>query len=269
MNTSDFQQFTEQLKQNALRDSQILGLVALGSMANLARQDAWSDHDFFLIVQTGLQEDYRQNLNWLPQPDAILFSFRETAHGLKVMYRNAHLIEFAVFDVEELGVARVNDYAVLVDKADLTNRMAQLQHLSQPASVDIKREFYHFLSLLQVGAGRVARGEILSGQVFIKTYALSNVLRILAAIKTSPNITRLDNLDPYRRFEQVFPQLGQEIQGYLLQHPVDCALNLLALIMRELPDLTGLDKTAATTIHEFLHNIKIKQNNGFNPCLHS
>jgi hypothetical protein len=256
MNTSDFQHFTEQLRQSALDDPQILGLVALGSMANLARLDAWSDHDFFLIVQPGLQEHYRQNLIWLPRQDDILFHFRETAHGLKVMYRNAHLIEFAVFDLEELNLARINDYAVLVDKTDLNQRMMQLQHRSAPTPVNPQREFYHFLSLLQVGAGRAARGEVLSGQVFIKTYALGHLLRLLVALKPDVNSARLDNLDSYRRFEQVFPEWGQELQGYMLQPPVECALSLLALVVREMPTLNDLDKIAVATIHDFLVGIQ-------------
>ncbi len=255
MNSSDFQHFTAQLQHTASHDPQVLGLVALGSMANLARQDAYSDHDFFLIVQTGLQEHYRQHLAWLPDYDNMLFHFRETAHGLKVMYRNAHLIEFAVFDMDELGFARVNDYAVLVDKADLAQRMAQLQHQSEASPVDIQREFYHFLSLLQVGAGRVARGEVLSGQIFIKTYALGHLLRLLAALKPNATMNRLDNLDVYRRFEQVYPEWGQELQGYLLQPPIECALNLLAFIVREMAGLSDLDNGAVDTIRDFLVGI--------------
>lgn len=255
MNTSDFQHFTTQLQQSASDDPQILGLIALGSMANLTRQDMWSDHDFFLIVETGLQEHYRQHLTWLPQYEEILFYFRETAHGLKVMYRNAHLIEFAVFDVAELSLARVNDYAVLVDKADLGQRMAPLQQASISSPIHIQREFYHFLSLLQVGAGRVARGEVLSGQIFIKTYALGHLLRLLLALKPNANMARLDNLDVYRRFEQVFPEWGQELQDYLLQPPVECALSLLAFIEREMNGLKELDKVAVDTIRGFLVGI--------------
>jgi len=73
---------------------------------------------------------------------------RETAHGLKVLYDDGHLLEFAVFDEAELPLARVNDYRVLLDRAHLE---ADLKHLrtksaTEAASVDVERSFALFLS---------------------------------------------------------------------------------------------------------------------------
>ena len=50
------------------------------------------------VTQDGTPERYRTDLQWLPDADTIGWWFRETAHGLKVLYRGGLLLEFAVFD---------------------------------------------------------------------------------------------------------------------------------------------------------------------------
>ncbi|MEO1167042.1 MAG: hypothetical protein AAFV98_24895, partial [Chloroflexota bacterium] len=127
MTPADYKAFTQQLTTNLKADPKILGLVLLGSTANQSRQpDAYSDHDFFVITESGLQEDYRTDLRWLPDYTNIVLTVRETAHGLKVLYKNGHLLEFAVFDTAEIALAKVNDYAVVFDKANVTEAITSI-----------------------------------------------------------------------------------------------------------------------------------------------
>lgn len=108
MNVEAYQAFTEALVRNLSADPRVEGLIAVGSMA--ARDvlpDRWSDHDFFLVVEPGHLEWFRTAVEWLPDPGEILFSYRETVHGVKVLYRDGHLLEFAVFDEDELALAKV------------------------------------------------------------------------------------------------------------------------------------------------------------------
>ena len=47
-------------------------------------------------------EPMRTTLDWLPDHPRIAICVRETAHGLKVVYDSAHVLEFAVFTRLEL-----------------------------------------------------------------------------------------------------------------------------------------------------------------------
>lgn len=256
MDQHSYEQFTARLLAQAQRDDQVLGLVAMGSMAAPQRRDRWSDHDFAWIVRTGSQEGYRQHLDWLPDADQIVLTLRETEHGLKVFYANGHLIEFAVFDLEELGRARANDYAVLLDRADITARMQQVLAATEPPPLDLAHELAHVLSLIQVGTGRYARGEQLSGHIFIKSYALGHLLRLLAGLLPSEQVARLDNLDAFRRFEQVEPRLGAELNELLLRDVPACAAGLLDLIERELrPRLADFPEAALAALRQHLASI--------------
>ena len=124
MDATSYAAYTERVVAWAVSNPTVLGLVALGSMAEQGRTpDEWSDHDFWVVVQDGAAERLRTAPDWLPDPDRIVLFFRETDHGVKAVYDDGHLLEPAIFEVEELSVTRANEYRVLVDKMDLADRM--------------------------------------------------------------------------------------------------------------------------------------------------
>lgn len=228
MELSQYRTFTQALYNNLQADENVIGLVALGSMAETSRlPDTWSDHDFFVITKPDHQEDYRRDLSWLPHYERIVLQFRETAHGLKVIYDDGHLLEFAIFDAEELFLAQVNDYRVLIDRADIEADMATIRATSTKHSqnINVKRAFAMFIAQILVGAGRIGRGENLSGHLFIKSYALEHLLQVLVA--HLPENAQRDNLNASRRFSAAYPELGRRLQQALLQEPLECARTLL------------------------------------------
>lgn len=238
MDADGYDLFTERLREALAADERVLGLVALGSMARQDTQpDRWSDHDFFVVVRSGDQETFRQDLSWLPDARDLVLSYRETAHGLKALYRDGHLLEFAVFDPGELHLAKVNRYRVLLDRGGIAGAMSEVREESARWAAtsglgDFER-FGQFLANLLVGAGRHARGEHLSGRQFLG-YALQNLVVLLAKHVPKETDHPLDDLDPLRRFERVWPALGREL-GAALVAPVPAGgLGLLEIARREL-----------------------------------
>jgi hypothetical protein len=242
MDLESYRRFTRQLTTNLSARDDVLGLVAVGSMAERDYlPDAWSDHDFFVITRTGAQEPYRVAYTWLPDADAIVYAFRETAHGVKVVYASGHLLEYAVFDREELAVARVNRYRVLLDRDDIGARLAQLAQES--ARTDAGSDAYHagqFLTNLLVGVGRYRRGEILSAHHFVKASALHHLAILLQRYVPSPDAPLADNLAPLRRFERVHPDLGGRLRHLLLQPVPQAAAGMLDLFQGQLQERHAL-----------------------------
>lgn len=213
MDSIAYENFTAKLLDTVRSDPDMLGIVFAGSTAAAARRDQWSDHDFLLVVKPGLQESYRQNLGWLPDRDSIVYHFRETEHGVNAIYASGHLIEFAVFDPEELSVMKANDYAVPVDKIDIGERMQAVAANSEPAPLDLQLVCGHLLQLVFAGTGRYARGEKLSAHTFIRQWALRRLLIVLPAVLKPENARKLDTLDPFRRVEQVLPEIAAQIDA--------------------------------------------------------
>lgn len=213
MDAASYNSFTEKLLTSVRENPDIEGIVFAGSTAASGRRDNWSDHDFLLIVKSGEQERFRQNLSWLPDADQIIYRMRETEHGLNIIYSYGHLIEFAVFDLVEMTSMKANDYSVPVDKADIAERMLTVIDNSQSSPLDIIEAVGHAIQLIFAGSGRYARGEKLSAHIFIRSYALRRVLQVLPAILAPTESARLDSLDPYRRFEQVLPEIAAEIDA--------------------------------------------------------
>ena len=262
MNLVEYNQFTEELRLKLAGDDRVLALVALGSMAAQDYQpDQWSDHDFFVITIQGVQEDMRRDLSWLPRADELVFHFRETEHGIKALYVSGHLLEFAVFNESEMQVARLNRYRVLLDKAGITPHLEELalttQDFVEHSRTDPNQRFSEFLMNIFVGVGRQARGEMLSGRQFIKTYALTHLLHMLADFVSAPEAALLDNLDPFRRFEFVYPALGAELNHILAQDTLSAADGLLALAARELrPFLASYPEAAVAEVQQHIARAK-------------
>lgn len=265
MNLARYNRFTEELTRKLDGDPRVLGVVALGSMAQQDYQpDEWSDHDFFVITIQGVQEDMRQDLSWLPRADELVFHFRETEHGIKALYKGGHLLEFAVFNEDELRMARLNRYRVLLDKADLTQKMAELEMATQDfvahGRSNPDKRFAEFLMNIYVGVGRQARGESLSGRQFIKTYALTHLLHLLAEFLPAEEAHLLDNLDPFRRFERVYPATGKELNQILTQDNFTAAENLLLVAVLHLrPYLPNFPETAVAEVQQFIKKAKQAQ----------
>ncbi len=238
MTPEAFAAFTRELHDRLEADARALGLVALGSMAARDYQpDAWSDHDFFVITKPGDQESFRVDRSWLPSAGKIVFSYRETPHGVKALYSDGHIVEFAVFEPQEIPLARVNRYRVLLDRVDIERRLADVA-AATAAGTDARSDdawlLGQFLTALLAGAARSARGERLSGQLLVQSHAVRPLLILLARYIPSDRRSLLDNLDPFRRFEIAYPDLARELEMHLRREVPDSARGLLDLASREL-----------------------------------
>jgi len=238
MNPREYQAFTRRLQENLQGDDRVTGLVALGSMAQLDYEpDIWSDHDFFVIVRSGEQEAFRGDLSWLPANQPILLSYRETAHGLKVLYESGHLLEFAVFDQHELYLARVNRFRVLLDKGGIQQHLERIREFTRGKAETLGDDHWligQFITNMLVGSGRYRRGEQLSGNFFVKTSGLRSLLLLLTKHIHSAQKNVLDDLDPHRRFEVAYPELGKELNLILSKEAPAAAKEMLLLAQREL-----------------------------------
>ena len=66
------------------------------------RLDAYSDLDFFAIVEDGSKSRYLGNLDWLSALCPIAYHYRNTPDGHKILFHDGIFCEFAVFERPEL-----------------------------------------------------------------------------------------------------------------------------------------------------------------------
>lgn len=228
-----FLSYQTQLTDLVAQRPEVIGLIFVGSAAATHRVDQYSDQDFFVVVEQRAGEGFRQDLSWLPNHKTIALHPRETAHGLKVVYQNGDVLEFAVFEDSELELSAANDYRVVLDRANLAERMAKIAKRSIPSEVNRSQEFELFLSLILIGVGRARRGEVLAAEQHIKGYALNHALRLIRLAKPVSE-SRKDSLNAYRRFEFDYPELGRELAEVMLMPTEESAKSLAVLVLREI-----------------------------------
>jgi hypothetical protein len=241
MDPAAYARFTAALTDRLARDPAVLGLVALGSMSGEPPgPDAWSDHDFFVVTRPGAQERFRTDPGFLPDAARIVLWHRETAHGVKAIWDDGHLAEFAVFDPDELAVARVNRHRVLLDRADVAARIAVVR-----AATDARRTADapdprwlggQFLGELLVGAGRAARGERTSGHFRVRAQAVLHLLDLVHRLVPPAEGALPDGLDVSRRVERAWPALARDLDAALARPVPDAAAALLDAAERALGD---------------------------------
>jgi len=135
------------------------------------------------------------------------------------------VVEFAIFDPEEIALARVNVYRVLLDRGSVAERMAAIaSRVEAPPSRDWL--IGQMLTLLLVGLLRAQRGELMSARAMLG----KAVQRFAALQETS------DNLDPLRRFEQLHPELAAKIEAAMRLDAVQTARALLEIFAPFAPE---------------------------------
>lgn len=231
-----FIKYSESLIDSCKENPKIIGLVLVGSTAETERVDEWSDHDFFVITESNDQEPLRRDLSWLPNSEEIAFWFRETEHGLKVVYNSGEVLEFAIFDSDELRGCTVNHHRLAYGGEEVQRALSTAKNrLPEVVVGDDLADFRHFLSVLVIQVGRARRGELLTAGQGIRGTAATALLKVLT--RRLPYDRQLDKLDVSRRFEFAHPEIGKVIVEALAQQPEPAAIDLLKISEKYLAPL--------------------------------
>lgn len=214
--------------------SDVLGLVLLGSSAERARADGWSDHDLWLVVAPGRAEHHRQDLTWLPGADRLAVVVRETEHGLAVVLAEGHVVELAVATLADLAVFRATQHRVVLDRGGVAEAVSAITVAPAPIRGDAAREAGLLLATLIVGVGRARRGEVVAAGTHVREHAVRRLVGALVLRSGRSDDPRLDPLDLVRRLEQVLPEQAGAIARAQALPVEDAARALLELAEREL-----------------------------------
>lgn len=229
MDGERFAVFLDEVVALAERDPRLVGLVVMGSGADPARLDEWSDHDLALVTVPGHQDTFRHDLSWLPRAESIAMSAVEHHGGVKVVYDDGHLVELGIATADELATWHGNAARVLVDKGGVAAAVRTMQERPLPTGPpDDARDVRVFCTLLLAGVGRARRGEVLSAGHIVRAEALEILLRLLAH-RLPGDPTLLDNLDSRRRFERVHPALAERVAAALERDAETAARTLLGI----------------------------------------
>jgi hypothetical protein len=213
------------------------GLVLLGSAAPAAeaRRDEWSDHDFFMLARPGDEHAVRDVASWLPDPERLVLVAREGEIGFAAVYDDGHVFEFAAATAEELGGAlATQDVGIPVDDgtvaALITGAQERVVAMPEPDPVNEARLV---LVKLLIGVGRSRRGEELVAGQFVRTWAVNHLTRLVRARYPLERSVR-DGIDPVRRFEQDYPEVGAKVNLYLASSVEKAARGLFAFLRAEI-----------------------------------
>lgn len=212
-----------------------LALIGLGSVGvERERLDAYSDLDFFAIVEAGYKLRYIENIDWLRRVCPIAYEFRNTQDGYKLLFADGIFCEMAVFEPAELATVAVTRGRIIW-KGDRVDEALAVPAVTQAGQEQRTREWLlgEALTNLYVGLCRVRRGEALSGTRFIQQYAVDRALELARFVEQETTAAP----DPFaneRRFEQRFPRTARELPGWCqgYAHNFESALALLAFLER-------------------------------------
>jgi hypothetical protein len=192
-----------------------LALLGLGSVGlETDRIDAYSDLDFFAVVEPGRKQRFLDQRDWLAAP--VAYAFQNTVDGCKVLYQDGIYAEYAVFEPRELEAIPFAPGRVVWKTDDFDERLAQ-PGVRTPYKFALEWLLGEALTNLLIGMSRFRRGEKLAALRLIQVSAVDQIVRLAPHVEPAGDAPR----DPFaseRRFEQRFPgvaaRLPQFMQGY-------------------------------------------------------
>lgn len=184
-------------------------LIGLGSVGqDTARLDAWSDLDFFLIVDPGAKARYLDDLGWLAAAHPLAWSFRNTGDGHKALMADGVFCEFAVFEPAELADIPFAPGRLVWARAGVDPAIALPRRPLPRPTTDETWVVGEALSCLLVGLQRWHRGERLSALRLVQGHALDRLIE-LDALRSRPPAG--DPFNGERRLEARQPALAAEL----------------------------------------------------------
>lgn len=216
-----------------------LALLGLGSVGEERdRLDAYSDLDFFAIVQPGFKHAYISDLSWLERAHPLAFSFQNTRDGDKALFDDGVYAEFAVFEPDELANIPIYKGRVVwqANGFDIDRITIRYTPPAPPEPHTSEWLIGEILTNLYVGLTRWRRGERLSAMRLIQAHAVDRLLE-LAPLIEQPSSASVDPFALERRCEARYPGLAARLprftQGY--EHSVESARAILDEVERLAP----------------------------------
>ena len=215
----------------ALRDSShALALIGLGSVGlETERLDAFSDLDFYAIVEPGHKARYIDRLDWLAAAHPLVWHFRNTPDGCKALMADGVFCEFAVFEPQELDAIPFAPGRIVWKREGVSDGLAVPRRaLPPPHWSDVGWLVGEALSCLFVGLQRWHRGERMAAARFVQGHALDRLIE-LEAQRVPPAGGLADPFKRERRLESRRPSMAAElpllVPGY--EHTPQAALAML------------------------------------------
>ncbi|MBI3244310.1 MAG: hypothetical protein HYZ49_18685 [Chloroflexi bacterium] len=193
-----------------------LALIGLGSVGlELDRLDAYSDLDFFVIVEPGHKRSYLENLHWLSALCPIAYCFPNTGDGYKLLFADGIFCEFAVFEPDELQAIPFAGGRIVWKQPQAAETLGQpIRGLPSQPKRSQEWLLGEALTNLYVGMAREKRGERLSAMRFIQGYAVERLLELADEVET-PRAVVSDGFAPERRFELRYPRVAGRLSGWM------------------------------------------------------
>jgi hypothetical protein len=221
MESFDYELYTSLVIERIEADPDVLGLILVGSTAESETRDEWSDHDFWIITLPGAQEKYLNSVEWLPFSESTLLTALHGGNVRSVLYLNRHMVEYAVFDQEQVKEANLNRYEVVLDRDGIESIAKKLNEgtLSSRAKEVMRSDKLSNLCLLVWTANqRSERGELLSAFQYMND-AIDEFLDLLVGANVLGGNPGFDALSPRRRLEFFNPDLGAKLHQIVREKP--------------------------------------------------
>lgn len=197
------------------RRGDALALIGLGSVGrDTERLDAWSDLDFFVVVEPGRKRLYLDDLGWLAAAQPIAWHFRNTIDGHKVLMTDDVFCEFAVFEPDELAAIPFAPGRIVWKREGVDDSIATPRRPLPPTQLpDEEWIVGEALGCLIVGLQRWRRGERLAALRMVQSHALDRLIELdaLRAQQRGETPAGADPFDRERRVESRRPALAAEL----------------------------------------------------------
>jgi lincosamide nucleotidyltransferase B/F len=192
----------------------VLALIALGSIGDERfRLDRYSDLDFFVVVEDALKSSLIDDLSWLSYVHPLVYAFKNSKDGYKVLFADHIYGEFAVFKQSEIDHVTQAKGRMIYQHPDYQNDCLEQEkgHIPKLKKDSVEYAANEALTNIYVGLQRYHRGEKLSALRLVEVHALNQILSILHLIDDEDTDVASDLFSLDRRLEKRYPEFTKKL----------------------------------------------------------
>ncbi|MBZ4683719.1 MAG: hypothetical protein JG768_1144 [Fusobacteriales bacterium] len=202
----------DDIKNSLKKHSECEAIISMTPIElELDKFDEYKGINFIVFLKEN-KDKFLENLSWLYCESKIIYAFKNTKNGYKIMYEDGIYLEFSIFCLDEIENVALPEGRIIYIKNDFDIDKLQIERL-ESNEINIDWEIGELITYIYLGLSKYNRGDKIPAFSFIQIYAVNRLLE-LATILEEKHLNCKNIEKENIKFQGISSNVDKFMQGY-------------------------------------------------------